>query len=292
MPSRKLTRSLAMPLSRLLVPAPEYRAGTGAGGANFYSTLFSELSVSTGFVLHGTLSSFYEDSAGTTEATTSGMSPLGQVSDVSGLANNAIQTNSTFKPVFYLGDGIKSFRAGTWPAGVVDHYLRPSTQPGIGSAFTVAFVGYLNTGAEPPQNWGIALTNYDGGWLSGVYVRHGANTTGNFFTLASSGTTETNAATSPSTPRICVIRRAGTGTNQTSIKVYSMAGALLASGTGTHDASGGIDQVIGGYNGVGADPMRFAFLMYANGVDIGTDNEAAVVADLVDTFGGWTGGAP
>lgn len=266
-------------------------SGGGAAPApNLYETLFTDLSVTSGFVLHGTLSSFYEDSAGTTAASASGTSPVGQVSDISGLDNHAIQATSANKPVYYAAGGIKSFRSGTF-AGGVDHFLRPTDTTGAAAAFTVVLVADIDTQSEPVANWGIALTNYDAGWGTGVYVRHGFKPSGTGYALCSSGVSELNtgAAMGDGAPKIMVIRRSGTGSNQTRINAYGIDGTSLGTVQGTQDAVETAGLIIGGYNGVGADGMRFAFLMYANGVDIGDVNEATVVSDLVATFGAWGG---
>lgn len=265
--------------------------GEGEAAANIYAGMFADLSVASGFVLHGTLSSFYEDSAGTTAASASGTSPVGKITDVSGLENHAIQSTSGNKPLFYTSGGIKSFRSGTF-VDATDRFLRQTTPAGTEAAFTLVYIGYVNPFPDQtPQNWGTALTNYDGGWGAGAYVRHGGKPSGPYYALADTGTTEivNDSGVTSSAPRIVVIRRAGTGSNQTSIKVYDLAGTLIASGTGTQNGTQSDGLLIGGYNGVGADVMKFPFMMYAGGVDIGNDNAAAVVADLVSTFGAWGG---
>ena len=137
-------------------------------------------------------------------------------------------------------------------------------------------------------SFGPVFTTYRSGWGTGGYHR-----------LCWDGTT-TNvdflASTVPSAPItlnaggfnpvILVAKRTGTGTGAASFTIYDMTGAVLATGTGTQDAMP-VNPISIGYVGLAGDQLKCCFAAFI-GAAINSTQEAATVANLVSTVGGWT----
>lgn len=184
-------------------------------------------------------SSIYEDSAQTTPATTSGSDPIGAITDLSGLANPAIQATSANRLVYYIdSNGIRSWRRGR--IGGVGRWLVPTADLFTTAAMTVVSVYRYVTS---DSNGSVLLSTFNGDWGAGGYLRVAQlpatpndDLTALAHTNPASGNT-TDAAELDSYPIIAQWVRSGTGSNQTTLSTYNLhTGALIGTVTGTQDA--------------------------------------------------------
>lgn len=263
--------------------SPNNRPIYCGGGA--YPLTFSTLGISaTGFILDGSASRFYTDSAGTILCAASGTDPVGYVKDMSGNGNHAVQSASPNRPVYYDDGTVKSFRLGT--IATVNRYLDPTSAVYTTSAMTVIAVFKVRTVVGDNGFW--FLTSFrDNAWGSGGYMGalnpHLTNS-GKFeaSSTAGGGITATGNGGNPIT---YYANRAGTGANETTLTCFDAAGTQTGTVTGSQDANPanplriGLDT-ISNYEG------DVAFLMVVND-DITASQWATIKAHLVSEFGAW-----
>lgn len=262
-----------------------------AGGVAYnYAGLFGSIAATSGFVYDGGAggSQFFEDSAGTTPAATHNVSPVGRVTDVSGLGNHGLSTTSESKTVFRT-DGVRRWlRTGYFSAA--SRYIDPTSPVLLTAAYTEIALVVYRADDSASGNYMAVVSTYRGGWGAGGYHRLAGLDDG-------LGTAQIGSDASPGdvsalasaqmldVPTILVVRRAGIGANQTVFSAYDLAGTLIESATSTQDASPD-NAIVLGYIGTSSTDGEMAFVLHCD-KDIGAENEAAVVADLAARFGAW-----
>jgi len=248
-----------------------------------YPLSFAALGISaTGFILDGSASRFYTDSAGTVLCATSGSDPVGYIEDMSGNGNHAVQATSAVKPVFYASGAINTFRLGSIASS--SRYLDPTTAVYSTSAITV--IAVFKVREVVGDNGFYFLTSFrDGAWGSGGYFGasnpHATNS-GKFeaSSTAGAGITATGNGGDPIT---YYANRAGTGLNQTTLTCFDEAGTQTGTSTGSQDTNPanplriGIDTLYA-YTG------DVAFLMVVND-SISAGQWATIKAHIVSEFG-------
>lgn len=270
----------------MTLPVESY-ARSRARAAGAYPLSFSALGLApgtTGFIIDGSASAFYTDSAGTTPCVTSGSDPVGYIEDMSGNANHAVQATSAVKPVFYASGALNTFRLGTLSGS--SRFLDPTSAIYTTSAMTVIAVFKVRTVVG--DNGFYFLTSFrDNAWGSGGYMGalnpHSTNS-GKFeaSSTAGAGITATGNGGNPIT---YYANRAGTGANETTLTCFDAAGTQTGTATGTQNASPanplriGLDT-LSNYAG------DVAFLMVVND-DITASQWATIKAHLVSEFGAW-----
>lgn len=270
------------PLTRGLDRSPSV---VSAGAAAFdYGALFAGLSAG-GWCVHGGAgrSSFYEDSAGTTPATDSGVSPVGKITDLSGNGAHPLQSTSGAKPLYNEADGIRWYTGGVVSAA--NRFLDPAVACYVSAAMTQIVVFKRTDGVT--GNYAALISNLVGGsWGVGGYHRLAGQDGSNLVEfLCDTTTTPISADPTGGHPVIVVARRAGTGANQSTLSLYDLAGTLHGTTTGTQNAVPS-NRLLLGYDGVAGSQAQVAFSLMINAA-LSTDNVDAIVADLVDSLGAW-----
>lgn len=245
-----------------------------SAGAGAYPLSFATLGiVADGFVIDGTVSQFWTDSAMTTPAVST--DPIGAAEDLSGNGNNLLQTNSGNKPQLGVSGSVKFFGLES------DLYLDPDTAVNVGAAMTV--IAVVKAGASTEAYF---LCTYDGGWGTGGYFAALAQLgAGDNLGFTGNGTaTWSTVAGNGASAAIYENVRTGTGANQNVLTSYTAAGAQIATATSTEGASPanalrvGINTVSGSVN--------VAFVMVVKDA-LSAGQLSTVRAALATKFGGW-----
>lgn len=270
-----------------LLSAPS--GGSAPPAALDYAALFTANAMTNGWCIDGSpdQSAFWEDTGGTTACSVSGTSPVGLIDDMlaeAGGVGSVIQATTGAKPVYYVdGDGVRWFRYGL--VGGANRSMLPAADVHVEAALTQIAV-YRKT-ADLSGNYAVILCTYNSGWGSGGYHWlagvDGADQS-NF--LCDAGTSGVVVTAASDGPTIVVAKRSGTGTNQSTITTYNMAGEQIATATGTQNAIP-VNALGIGYQGANGSGLDCAFQFVGIGAAISAEDEALVVADLVAKFGGW-----
>lgn len=273
-------------MSLLTLLSTPTSGGGGGGSVLDYASLFSSLGA-TGWVFHGGAggSEFFEESDGTVPAITHNVSPVGRILDISGSGNHLYQDTSVLKPLFRTDGTHKWMRFGTFSGAT--RSLRPLTDTFVTTQQTDIFLAVYR-GVSTMNNYAVFASTYINNWSGGGYFRFGLNDPlgiPDYICDTDVGTTNTSAVPA-GTPCIVVARRAGTGVNQVTLTTYDLSGAVIGTATGTDDAIPW-NRIQLGYLGVDSTDSEFAFSLHCD-KDLGPSGEAAVVADLVQSFSGWT----
>ena len=284
---QSIASSIKRPLSRRC-NSPTV-AGGGGGSALDYAALFTSYSMTNGWCLDGApgQSAFWEDTGATTACSVSGTSPVGLIDDMladAGGVGSVVQATTGAKPVYYEdGNGVRWFRYGLVGGG--NRFMSPAASVFVGSALTQIAV-YRKT-ADVSGNYALILGTYNSGWGSGGYHwLAGVDGADQANFLCDAGTSGLVVSASASGPTIVVAKRSGTGTNQSTITTYNMAGEQIGTATGTQNATPA-NALSLGYQGTNGSGLDCAFQFVGIGAAISAEDEALVVADLVAKFGEW-----
>lgn len=261
-----------------------------SGASVDYAALFTSYSMTNGWCLDGApgQSAFWEDTGATTACSVSGTSPVGLIDDMladAGGVGSVVQATTGAKPVYYEdGDGVRWFRYGLVGGG--NRFMSPAASVFVGSALTQIAV-FKPTAEVSGNNASILSTFLAGSWGSGGYHRlAGVDGADQAQFLCDAGTSGLVVSASASGPTIVVAKRSGTGTNQSTITTYNMAGEQIGTATGTQNATPA-NALSLGYSGILGSGLDCAFQFVGIGAAISAEDEALVVADLVTKFGGW-----
>lgn len=245
----------------------------------------------TGFILDGSpgASAFYEEDTRVTLATDNGTDPVGSITDTSRNANHAIQGTSANRPVFYVdANGVRSWRHGSISA--VNRWLAPTTTVNVSSAMTVVSVyKYIS---ETTGNGAALVAAFNGSWGAGGFftLRHVAATPDNDLqTMCNDPATPLvlDGATAGGAGAIAEWVRTGTGANATTATTYSLAGAQIATITGTQNANP-TNPIFVGYGDatLNSGVVQLAFLLIINRA-LSAAEQSSLRTYLTNKFGAW-----
>jgi len=250
-----------------------------------YPLAFATLGISaTGFVVDGTVSRFWTDSAMTTLCANSGTDVVGAIEDLSGNENHLIQTASANKPVFYSAGGVKSFRHGS--IGGANRYMDNTTALYTSTQMTMITVQIVRTTYN--NNGGYMFTTYrNGGWGSGgyMYMITAPAADGVWLLISANSQNVFSRPINNTYSSLAYTRRTGLDVGQSTLTAARSDGTALDAVTANCDANPA-NPIRVGMSNITADIIEQPFAMLVND-DITDGQWSTILAYLVSKFGAW-----